>query len=66
MVGRYHSWAVNKEDLPKELEITAVDDSGSIMAIRHKTYDLSAVQFHPESVLTEHGLQMIENWVNKK
>ncbi|HRG37399.1 MAG TPA: aminodeoxychorismate/anthranilate synthase component II [Bacteroidia bacterium] len=65
-VGRYHSWAVNKEDLPKELEITAVDESGSIMAIRHKTYDLSAVQFHPESVLTEHGLQMIENWVNKK
>lgn len=66
MVGRYHSWAVNKQDLPKELEITAVDESGSIMAIRHKVYDLSAVQFHPESVLTEHGLQMIENWVNKK
>ncbi len=65
-VGRYHSWAVNKEDLPKDLEITVVDESGSIMGIRHKTYDLRGVQFHPESVLTEHGLQMIENWVNKK
>jgi anthranilate synthase component 2 len=65
-VGRYHSWAVNKVDLPKELEITVVDESGSIMGLRHKTYDLRGVQFHPESVLTEHGLQMIENWVNKK
>jgi anthranilate synthase component 2 len=65
-VGRYHSWAVNKADLPKELEITVVDESGSIMGLRHKTYDLRGVQFHPESVLTEHGLQMIENWVNKK
>lgn len=62
-VGRYHSWAVDKAGLPKELEITAVDESGSIMGIRHTTYDLRGVQFHPESVLTEHGLQMIENWV---
>jgi anthranilate synthase component 2 len=63
-VGRYHSWAVNKEDLPAELEITCVDESGSIMALRHKKYDVRAVQFHPESVLTEHGLEMIKNWVN--
>ena len=63
-VGRYHSWAVNKEDLPAELEITCIDESGSIMALRHKTYDVRAVQFHPESVLTEHGLEMIKNWVN--
>ncbi len=65
-VGRYHSWAVNKNDLPNELEITAVDESGSIMGLRHKKYDVSGVQFHPESVLTEYGLQMIENWVTKK
>ena len=65
-VGRYHSWAVNKNDLPAELEITAVDESGSIMALRHKMYDVRAVQFHPESVLTEHGLKMIENWVSEK
>lgn len=64
-VGRYHSWAVNKQDLPKDLEITVVDESGSIMGLRHKTYDLRGVQFHPESVLTEHGLQIIENWVKK-
>lgn len=64
-VGRYHSWAVNKNDFPKELEITAVDEFGNIMSLKHKTYDVSAVQFHPESVLTEHGLKMIENWVNK-
>lgn len=62
-VGRYHSWAVNKNDLPKDLEITAVDGQGSIMALKHKTYDVRGVQFHPESVLTEHGLEMIENWV---
>lgn len=62
-VGRYHSWAVNKNDLPEELEITAVDSSGSIMALRHKKYDVRGVQFHPESVLTEYGLQIIENWI---
>ena len=62
-VGRYHSWAVNKEDLPADLEITCVDESGSIMALRHKQYDVRAVQFHPESVLTEHGLEMIKNWI---
>ena len=61
-VGRYHSWAVNRQDLPSELEITVEDETGSIMGLRHKTYDLRGVQFHPESVLTEHGLQMIENW----
>jgi anthranilate synthase component 2 len=64
-VGRYHSWIVNRNDLPRELEITAVDESGSIMALRHKIYDVRAVQFHPESVLTEHGLKMIENWVSE-
>lgn len=62
-VGRYHSWAVNTKDLPADLEVTCVDETGSIMALRHKKYDVRAVQFHPESVLTEHGLQMIKNWV---
>ncbi len=63
-VGRYHSWIVNKNDLPVELEITCVDEYGSIMALRHKTYDLHCVQFHPESILTEYGLEIIDNWVN--
>nr|MBA3706767.1 aminodeoxychorismate/anthranilate synthase component II [Bacteroidota bacterium] len=62
-VGRYHSWAVNTKDFPKELEITAVDESGSIMALRHRKYNVHAVQFHPESVLTEHGETMIKNWI---
>ncbi len=65
-VGRYHSWAVNAADLPKELEVISVDETGAIMALRHKQYDVKGVQFHPESVLTEHGLQMIKNWVNVK
>lgn len=64
--GRYHSWIVNKNDFPKELEITAVDEMGNIMGLRHKTLDVKGVQFHPESILTEHGLQIIENWVNAK
>lgn len=61
--GRYHSWAVEKADFPGELEITAVDDKGEIMALRHKTYDVQGVQFHPESVLTPLGNRMIQNWL---
>jgi anthranilate synthase component 2 len=63
-VGRYHSWVVNKDDLPSALEITAIDESGNIMAIKHKEYDIRAVQFHPESILSEYGLEIIRNWVN--
>lgn len=61
-VGRYHSWAVKKENLPAELEITAEDDKGVMMAIRHTKYDVRGVQFHPESVLTEFGKEMLGNW----
>ncbi|APU09252.1 anthranilate synthase component II [Cellulophaga lytica] len=63
-VGRYHSWVVNS-DLPDVLEATSVDENGQIMSLRHKTYDVNAVQFHPESVLTPKGKQMLKNWVNK-
>lgn len=62
-VGRYHSWAVNTENFPEELEITAVDDDGMIMALQHKTYDVHAVQFHPESILTPNGRQILENFL---
>jgi len=62
-VGRYHSWAVAKEGLPDCLEVTAVDDEGMIMALQHKTYNVRGVQFHPESVLTPMGEQMILNWL---
>ncbi|GAA0873138.1 aminodeoxychorismate/anthranilate synthase component II [Gangjinia marincola] len=62
-VGRYHSWVVDKDSLPQQLEVTAVDESGQIMAFRHKELDVHGVQFHPESVLTPQGKQMIKNWV---
>ena len=63
-VGRYHSWVVHP-DLPEELEATSVDQNGQVMSLRHKTYDVTAVQFHPESVLTPHGKQMLKNWLDK-
>ena len=63
-IGRYHSWVVSKTNFPKELEITAEDPNGQIMALRHRTFDLKGVQFHPESVLTPKGKQMIHNWIS--
>ena len=62
-VGRYHSWAAEKSTLPECLTITAVDEEGMIMALAHKTYDVRGVQFHPESVLTPDGEQMLKNWL---
>lgn len=62
-VGRYHSWIVNKDDFPKELEITAIDEDGEIMALAHKQFDIQAVQFHPESIMTPDGEQMMKNWL---
>ena len=62
-VGRYHSWAVNNENFPEELEITAVDNDGMIMALQHKTYDIHGVQFHPESILTPEGDVIIRNFL---
>lgn len=61
-VGRYHSWVVDA-DLPEALEATSLDENGQIMSLRHKTYDVRGVQFHPESVLTPDGKKMLENWV---
>lgn len=63
-VCRYHSWAVAKEGLPEELKVTAVDETGSVMAIKHKLYNVRGVQFHPESIMTEHGKKMINNWLS--
>ncbi len=61
--GRYHSWSVSRDGFPAELEVTAVDDFGNIMALKHRTLKVRGVQFHPESVLTEHGRLMIKNWL---
>ena len=62
-VGRYHSWVVNPTDFPEVLEITSLDENGQIMSLRHRTLDVRAVQFHPESILTPHGKKILENWV---
>lgn len=62
-IGRYHSWAVSREGFPEELQITAVDENNQIMSFRHKLLNICAVQFHPESVLTPNGKQIIRNWV---
>jgi len=61
--GRYHSWVIDRNTLPDCLEITCEDDEHEIMAARHKEYNVRGVQFHPESVLTEKGLKMIENFL---
>jgi anthranilate synthase component 2 len=61
-VGRYHSWVVNT-NLPHCLEATSFDSNGQIMSLRHKTYDVKGVQYHPESVLTPNGKQILANWI---
>ena len=61
-VGRYHSWVVDPE-LPETLLATSFDENGQLRSLRHREYDVSAVQFHPESVLTPHGKQILKNWL---
>ncbi len=63
-VGHYHSWVISDSNMPKELEITSLNDNGLVMSIKHKIHDIKAIQFHPESILTEHGFQLIENWIH--
>jgi len=63
-VGRYHSWVVNP-DLPDSLEATSFDKNGQVMSLKHTTFDVRGVQFHPESILTPHGKQMLKNWLEK-
>ncbi len=62
-VGRYHSWTVVPESVPAALKVTAVDEKGRIMGISHRSYDVRGVQFHPESVLTEYGRELMTNWI---
>lgn len=63
--GRYHSWILSEDGFPGELEITARDENGYIMALQHKQYDIKGVQFHPESVLTPDGETIMRNWLNE-
>lgn len=60
---RYHSLIVRRETLPDCLEITAETEAGEIMGLRHKEYPIEGLQFHPESIITEHGLRMLENFL---
>ena len=62
-VGRYHSWVVSNENLPEDLIVTSLDENGQIMSMKHQTYDVRGVQYHPESVLTPNGKKILENWL---
>lgn len=62
--GRYHSWIVVRNNLPQCLKVTAEDEEGNIMALRHVSYDVRGIQFHPESILTPQGEQIIANWLH--
>ncbi|MBT3209583.1 MAG: aminodeoxychorismate/anthranilate synthase component II [Bacteroidetes bacterium] len=61
--GRYHSWAANDRNFPDELKITAIDEDNRIMGISHKTLNIKGLQFHPESIMTEYGKEILENWI---
>ncbi len=63
-IGVYHSWYLDSENFPKEIDITGLNEEGVVMAMEHKIYDIQSVQFHPESFITEFGEKMIENWLN--
>lgn len=62
--GRYHSWVIDKATLPSDLEVTAVDEKGEIMALSHREYPVKGVQFHPESILSPSGRQLIQNFLH--
>lgn len=62
-VCRYHSWVIEKSSLPETMEVTSVAENGNIMSIRHKEYNVRGVQFHPESIMTEHGNILMQNWL---
>ena len=65
-VGRYHSWVISPENLPDCIEITALSEEGEIMALKHKGYNVRGLQFHPESILTPQGKEILNNWLTMK
>lgn len=62
-IGRYHSWVVDVDGFPECLEVTSVSDEGFVMSLRHKEYDIRGIQYHPESVLTPDGKEILNNWL---
>lgn len=65
IMGRYHSWVVDRAGFPDCLEVTAMSDDGQIMALRHRNYNIHGIQFHPESVLTPEGATIVRNWLQQ-
>jgi anthranilate synthase component 2 len=63
-IGHYHSWFTIEDELPETMDILMKDELGLIMAVSHKQYDITGFQFHPESVMTEHGIVMMRNWLD--
>jgi anthranilate synthase/aminodeoxychorismate synthase-like glutamine amidotransferase len=64
ITGRYHSWVVSEKNFPDCLEITSVSGEGHIMSVAHKNYNITGIQFHPESYMTNTSLQILKNWIN--
>jgi len=62
-IGRYHSWVISRDNFPEELKITSIEENGQVMSLKHKDYEVYGVQFHPESILTEHGKEIINNFL---
>jgi anthranilate synthase component 2 len=62
-IGRYHSWVISRENFPEKLSITAIEENNQVMSLKHKDYQLYGVQYHPESILTEHGKEIINNFL---
>jgi len=63
-VGRYHSWVISNNNFPNKLVVTSKDDNDQIMSIKHQDYNVYGVQYHPESILTEHGKEIINNFLD--
>lgn len=64
-IGLYHSWVVSIESVPSMLKVTAISEEGLVMGLVHRLHDIRGVQFHPESIMTPHGEQIIRNWLNQ-
>lgn len=64
VAGRYHSWVIDEKTIPPDLIVTAVDEHNHIMALKHQQFDVRGVQFHPESILSEYGEQILHNWLH--
>lgn len=64
-IGHYHSWIIKEDDIPSSLQIILKDELGLPMAVSHENYDITGLQFHPESIMTEYGIEMIGNWLKK-